>query len=112
MTGEKLQFDWGEMTTLVNAKLGHNGELAVSNMVVKPGKSSPTHYHPNCEEVIYLIRGQLEHRIRDRINPQEPGSTVVVPRGVAHMTTNVGLVDAEVIVAYSSPAPIREAGTP
>ena len=112
MSAETLQFEWGEMTKMVHSETGDSDELAVSHMVVRPGKSSPIHSHPNCEEAIYLIRGTLEHRVDDRIYPQGPGSTVVVPRGAPHVTTNVGHDDAEVIVTYSTARPEHKPGTP
>jgi quercetin dioxygenase-like cupin family protein len=112
MDRETLQFEWGEMTKMVDAQTGDSEELAVSHMVVRPGKSSPVHYHPNCEEAIYLIRGTLEHKIDDKVYPQAAGSTVVVPRGAPHITTNVGNEDAEVVVAYSEASPEHKPGTP
>ena len=104
MTTRPVVFDWGEIHWLVNAEVGNSAELSVARMLIKTGKSSDFHHHPNCEEAIYLIRGKLEHRIGNETLSQGPESTIVVPKNTAHSTTNVGSDEAEIVVSYSTAA--------
>ena len=102
----------GQIQWLANAEIGNSEELSVARMFVKGGKTSDFHHHPNCEEAIYLVRGKLEHRIGNETLPQEPGSSVTVPKNTAHSTTNVGEDDAEIIVSYSTAARDFKPGHP
>lgn len=33
---------------------------------MRPGESEPAHRHPNCEEAIHVLEGDIEHWIEGR----------------------------------------------
>jgi quercetin dioxygenase-like cupin family protein len=66
------------------------------------GCSNLRHIHYNCEEVLYVLRGKVEHTMGDERAILEPGDTLVVAAGVPHGATNIGDDDVDAIIAYSS----------
>lgn len=104
MTEPITKFDWGEIYWLANAELGNSRELSLARMFIYPGASNDNHRHPNCEESIYLVRGQVRHQVGAQNINQQVGSAVIVPRDTPHRSTNVGTGAVELILAYSSEA--------
>jgi len=88
------------ITWLVNAELVPGAEITVGLVEIDAGESNPLHYHPNCEEALYLFEGTLDHRIGADVVSIGPGDTIHVPTGVHHQATNTGDVTARMIVAY------------
>ncbi len=97
-------YAWGEMFWFGNRDLGNTTGLTMGRMVMKPGASNEAHHHPNCEEVLYLLRGRVEHRIGEEVVVQEIGDFVTVPVGVSHQSTNISDEQADLIIAFSSEA--------
>ena len=92
---------WGSLNWLANRALT-DSSVTVGRTIIRPGMCNPRHSHPNCEEVLYLLRGRLKHSVADRFVDLEAGDTIVIPKGVVHNATNVGDVDADMIVVFSS----------
>ena len=99
-----MAYDWGAMFWFGNRDLGNTTGLTMGRMVLKPGASNEAHHHPNCEEVLYLLRGCVEHRIGGEVVLQHAGDFVTVPAGVSHHSTNISEEDADLIIAFSSEA--------
>ena len=93
--------DWGTLTWLASTALT-DSDITVGRVVIKPGKSNPRHCHDSCEEVLYLLQGQLTHSFADESTEMKAGDTIVVPPGIMHNAINTGDMDADMIVSYSS----------
>ena len=93
--------DWGSLMWLASDALTGSG-ITVGRVTIKPGCANPRHAHDSCEEVLYLLQGQLSHSIGDETIDLVAGDTLVVPPGVMHHAVNHGEVDAEMIVAYNN----------
>ncbi len=98
----RVQEDWGSLSWLAGRKLGNARGITFGRVVIGKGKANPRHRHPNCEEVLHLLRGRLEHTCGDEKAVLEPGDTIVIGEGEFHNALSTGLEDAEMIVAYSS----------
>lgn len=92
--------DWGSLTWLASAALTGSG-VTVGRVVIKPGRSNPRHCHDTCEEVLYLLQGELTHSFANESVKMSAGDTLVVPAGIMHNAINTGDTDADMIVAYS-----------
>jgi mannose-6-phosphate isomerase-like protein (cupin superfamily) len=92
---------WGSLKWLASQEIGNADGLTLGHVIIKPGKSNPRHCHPNCEEVLYLMSGQLEHVVGEKKIPASAGDVFTVSAGVYHHATNTGSEDAHMIVAYS-----------
>ncbi|MDO8586670.1 MAG: cupin domain-containing protein [Armatimonadota bacterium] len=101
--GEKREFPWGSITWLHSGEFSGSEELTLGEVVIRSGQSNPMHSHANCEEILYLIQGELEHTCgEEQPYRLKPGDSICVQRGVPHNATCVSERDARMIVAYSS----------
>ena len=98
----RIDESWGSLTWLAGERVGNAGGITVGRVIIRKGQSNPRHSHLNCEEVLYLLRGKLEHTVGDEKVILEPGDTLVVKAGVNHNAVSIGDEDADMIVAYSS----------
>jgi len=96
--------DWGSLRWLAGREIGNARGVMVGRVVIKPGKSNPRHRHANCEEVLYLLSGRLDHTIGGEHVTMKAGDTITVPAGVHHNAVNIGEEDADMIVVYSAGA--------
>ena len=97
--------DWGSLAWAVNAKAGNCNTMTLGRVSIKAGKANPHHRHGNCDELLYLVSGELDHYAEDIGTVRmKPGDVIVIPRGVVHNARCVSTTDAETIVIYSSAA--------
>ena len=99
---ERVEEAWGSLTWLASNELTRSQDITLGRVVIKRGMSNPKHSHPNCAEVLYLLRGELWHVIGDEAVLMQAGDTTVVPAGVPHIAFSIGDQDAEMMVAYPS----------
>ncbi len=100
-TGQYKETEWGSLLWLASREIGNAEGLTVGRVVIKAGKSNPRHGHANCEEVLYLLSGKLDHSIGPEHVMMGPGDTITVPAGVYHNAVSIGEEDADMIVVYS-----------
>jgi type 1 glutamine amidotransferase/quercetin dioxygenase-like cupin family protein len=98
---QDINEDWGSLTWLAGRKFGNAEGLVLGRVTIKAGKSNPRHRHPKCEEVLYLLKGRLQHTLGDKTFALSAGDTITIPPGVFHDATCIGNQDADMIVVYS-----------
>jgi mannose-6-phosphate isomerase-like protein (cupin superfamily) len=54
------------------------------------GASTAPHYHPNTEEIYYILSGEARMRIGQEIAAVGPGDAIAIPPGLSHQITNTG----------------------
>jgi quercetin dioxygenase-like cupin family protein len=98
------EFPWGSITWLVNGAIGNSETLTVGRVVIKKGCRNGEHRHGNCDEVLHLLQGELEHTGAPDGGTfhMKAGDTISLPAGMKHYATSVGTEDAVMIVCYSS----------
>lgn len=94
--------DWGSLNWLASAKLTGCPRLTLGRVVIKRGDHNPRHSHANCQEVLFLLAGRLEHEVGGQWVTLNAGDTLVVDAGQPHHACSVGDVDADMIVAYDA----------
>ncbi len=100
--GRKINEEWGSLTWLGNPQIGNLKDMTVGRVVIKKGRCNPRHAHGNCEELLYLMKGRLEHTMGNEKIILNPGDTLTVAPGVFHNAMNIGVEDADMMVCYSS----------
>jgi len=95
-------FDWGTLQWLCRDGLLAGAEQTLGICNIHPGRSNPRHYHPNCDEVLYMISGCGMHSFRDSTVELSAGMTIRIPRGVAHNLTNVGPESIVCLISFNS----------
>lgn len=98
----KQDFPWGTIEWLAGGEVGNSRELSLARLVIAPGKAGDTHVHANCEESIYVIRGEVACRIGAASATLGAGHHAVVPRGAVHSIRNAGDAPAELVLGYSA----------
>lgn len=94
--------EWGRLVWMVNRALGTSETLTVGRCFIDPGKSNPRHQHANCDEVLYVVAGTIEHSLGEATFPMQAGDIVSIPSGQLHNARNVGDDVAEFVICYSS----------
>ena len=77
-------------------------DLTFGYVQIAPGAKNPKHYHPNSDEVLYLLEGTLDHSLEDEIHQLRPGMAIHIPVGVKHDAINRSGQMARMVVAYST----------
>jgi phosphonatase-like hydrolase len=95
-------FDWGTLQWLCNDALSPGAQQTVGICHIHPGARNPLHFHPNCEEVLYLLAGSGDHTLDDRSIHITAGSTVRIPAGVRHNLANTGTEPISCLISFSS----------
>ena len=70
-------------------------------VVIEPGQKNPLHAHPNAEEVLYLISGELDHSLEGAMYRLKAGDAIRVPAGAKHDARCVSREPATMVVCYS-----------
>lgn len=96
------EFEWGTITWIVSSALGNSTTMTFGRSDIYPGMENVRHYHPNCDEVLHVIQGTIEHSCDDDLIAMGPGDTISIPTGAVHHARNVGEDVAVLVIAYSS----------
>lgn len=59
---------------------------------VAPGKTTAAHYHPQSEEIYYILAGEGTMRIGAETRQVGAGDAIAIPPGQVHQITNSGQV--------------------
>jgi quercetin dioxygenase-like cupin family protein len=99
----KEKYPWGDIHWLASDVSNGAKELTFGVTTVKAGGSNPLHRHPNCEEVLYVVSGEVEHFIEGtRRVKMKAGDSILIPRNRIHQAVNKGMGPAMLAVSFSS----------
>lgn len=85
---EQDNLDWGIINWLSRPSTFSSKDLTVLEVTVEPGCGHDFHKHPNQEEVIYVLEGEVEQWIDTEKRTLKKGDSVFLGRGVVHATFN------------------------
>jgi quercetin dioxygenase-like cupin family protein len=97
-----LAFDWGTIRWLVSEGQIADSQLTFGLAEIQPGMGNPAHYHPNCDEVLYMLEGEIDHWLGEDSVHLGPGMALHIPTGLVHHAVNRGPGVARMALAYSS----------
>lgn len=93
---------WGHLEWCVSAEIGNSETMTVGKCFIDVGEANGRHYHPNCDEILTVLRGQIIHSWNDDERLMGVGDVISIPQGVVHNARNVGTVVAELAISFSS----------
>ena len=96
------EFPWGTLNWLMGQAIDPNAKQTFGMAVIQPGQQNPPHYHPNCEEILYVVSGTCEHTYGDDSYQLKTGDSIRVPAGVIHHAINNGDEPLRAIISFSS----------
>jgi quercetin dioxygenase-like cupin family protein len=86
---EREQIDWGVRAWFsLPASTGTN-QLVLVEVDLLPGFGHNFHIHPNQEEIIYVLQGELQQWLETDHRNLKPGDTVFIPKNTVHASFNV-----------------------
>ena len=94
---------WGKLEWFASRELGNSTFMTVGIATISPGKENPVHLHPNCDEILHVLQGQIMNRVGDREYEMHAGDTVTIPEGTPHNARNIGKDDAVLSISYNTP---------
>lgn len=95
--------DFGRVHWAVRAGSPDGAELTIGLAVFDAGKSNVEHVHPNCDEVVYILAGEVEHTLGEQSTRLGAGDLIVVPRGAPHRLINTSGAACTAYIVFSSP---------
>lgn len=101
--GPDIDADWGNLTWLVGEREMPGAEQTLGVVVIYPGKRNALHSHPNCEELLYVMEGECDHRLGDEMVHLSPGSVIRIPRGVKHWAFCTSKESLRAVISFSAP---------
>ncbi|HYE04113.1 MAG TPA: cupin domain-containing protein [Planctomycetota bacterium] len=100
---QTIDAEWGQLRWFANHELGNSSDVTVGRCVLKPGRENPRHLHPNCAEVLVVMKGRIRHTLdAGRDVEMGVGDTISIPANMAHRALNIGDGDAELMIVFSS----------
>lgn len=86
--------------------LGDSEHLVFVRARIVQGAGHPFHTHPEMDEIIYVLEGELEQWLEKEKRVLRPGDSLFIPRGVVHGCYNESGADCE-FLAILTPSKIN-----
>ena len=99
----RQQLDWGSLGWCSRPADTEAEKLVVIEVTLTPGGGHAFHKHPQQEEVIYVVDGEVEQWREQEKQMLGPGDSVFLPGGTVHASFNVSDRDAK-LLAILAPA--------
>ena len=96
-------FPWGEIRWIWSSKIDENAEQTLGHVVIHPGEKNTFHAHPNCEELLYVLKGECDHWVDDEKYHLKQGQVISIPRDSEHYAVVTSSEPLEALIFYSSP---------
>jgi quercetin dioxygenase-like cupin family protein len=103
-TKENTQhLSWGHLSWLIGSAQMPGAEQTLGVVTIYPGKRNPLHIHPNCEELLYVMSGECDHKLGEELLHLTPGMVICIPRGVPHWAQCSTPEPLVAVISFSSP---------
>ena len=97
-----VDYDWGAIKWICDRKVTPDSLQSFGYAYVLPGKTNPEHRHMTCEEIIYMLAGELKVYAHGECLTLKPGQTALIPQGVRHRVVNEGWEPVLYIASFSA----------
>lgn len=95
------QFDWGEIAWACRPQNTESAQLAILDVTITPGMGHNFHRHPDQEEMIYVLEGEIEQWIEKEKQILKPGDAVFIKKGIVHASFQRGEHPAHLLAILS-----------
>jgi quercetin dioxygenase-like cupin family protein len=103
----KADDGWRKMDIrfLIGDRSGGAEECCFWRTIFPPGAAHERHFHPNAEEILYVLRGRGAAGTEDEEHEVRPGVAQYVPAGKVHWLRNLSdNEELEIVGVYSAPS--------
>lgn len=94
--------EWGRLEWYVSAEIGNSETMTVGKCVLNPGQANGRHLHPNCDEILQVLKGKIIHSWNDEEFEMNEGDVIAIPSGVFHNARNITDDVVELAISFSS----------
>jgi len=81
--------EWGSMAWFSSPVASNAKDLVVLEVNLSPAAGHNFHKHPQQEEVLYIIEGEIEQWVDQEKRILRPGDSAFIAAGVVHASFNV-----------------------
>jgi quercetin dioxygenase-like cupin family protein len=99
---EPVRYDWGAVKWVTNDAVFPGSAQSFGVVYIEPGKTNPTHWHTEAQEIVHMLQGECEVRTGEGTIVLRPGLTLCIPIGVDHELTNAGWEPAVYVCSFSA----------
>lgn len=93
--------DWGVLGWLSRPSTTGARNLTILEVVLTPGQGHNFHKHPDQEEVIFVIEGEVEQWLEHDKRTLRPGDSAFIGAGVVHASFNVTAAPIKLLAILS-----------
>ena len=95
---ERERLDWGELGWISRPSTTKAKDITVMEVTLDAGQGHDFHRHPNQEEVIYVMEGQIEQWLEQQKQILKPGDSIFIRADVVHASFNTSTQSAKLMV--------------
>jgi quercetin dioxygenase-like cupin family protein len=95
---EREQLDWGELGWICRPSMTKATDITVIEVSLKAGHGHNFHKHPDQEEVIYVMSGEIEQWLETEKQILRSGDSIFIDADIVHASFNVGSELARLMV--------------
>jgi quercetin dioxygenase-like cupin family protein len=77
------------------------GSVMVFEQTLPAGTKSTLHLHRDCDEVAYILDGEVTFLIGDEVTVRGPGACAFMPRGIRHAWKNTDAQAGRALFLYT-----------
>lgn len=99
---DAVTLSWGRLVWLIGEKETPGAEQTLGVVTIEPGKRNPLHFHPNCEELLYVMEGEADHKLGDEMLHISAGDVIRIPQGVPHWAQATGETPLVALISFSA----------
>ena len=85
---ERETLDWGSLAWVSRPQQTEAEQLTVIEVTLNPGGGHNFHKHPDQEEVIYVLDGEVEQWLEQESRQLRPGDSVFIKPDIVHASFN------------------------
>jgi quercetin dioxygenase-like cupin family protein len=95
---DREQLDWGELGWICRPSITGAADITVIEVTLIPGGGHDFHKHPDQEEVITVISGEIEQWLEQEKQILTAGDSIFIDADIVHASFNTGDVPAKLMV--------------
>jgi quercetin dioxygenase-like cupin family protein len=89
--------DWGSLGWVSRPQSTEAAKLTVIEVTLNPGGGHNFHKHPDQEEVIYVLEGEVEQWLEQESQTLRPGDAVFIKADIVHASFNNSATPAKLL---------------
>lgn len=107
---ETQVFPWGQLAWLSEPRVTGTDNMTAGVVTLEPGKGHERHNHENCEEILYVMKGEGKQTVEEKdgrvlTKIVKEGDLIHIPPSGFHSTINIGQTPMVLFAVYQFPGP-------